>query len=564
MKALSNTLRQMFTPEALLWVYPALLVIPNIVLGITEHTPAIVKIVNILLPFGAYLLLMSVWKNVGRTALFLFPILIYAAFQIVLSYLYGESIIAVDMFINVMTTNVGEVTELLGNLALAITAVVVLYLPPAVWSIVLVNRRMYASAASIRCAGRTAWRLSSLGVVGLVACLAFVSDFDASRHIFPLNVIYNTATAIQRTVATDNYRDTSAGFSYGAESSRPSGKKEIYVMVVGETSRADNWQLFGYERPTNPRLSKRSGLLAYPKALSESNTTHKSVPLMLSWVTTENFGDSIYTTKSIITAFNESGYNTAFFSNQGRNRSFIDFFADEADSTVFLTDSSRNHRDDDLLPLLRKFIGNSSRCKLFIVLHTYGSHFNYNDRYSADMATFRPDRNAEAKTANRAELINAYDNTIICTDRFLDEVISIIEAENCCAAVLYTSDHGEDIFDDSRSRFLHASPVPTYWQLHVPLLLWMSPALREDYPALYQSAREHTCMNVSSSRIVFDTLLSLAGIDTPYADKSNALTDPCCLPRKRQYLNDYNESVSLDEAGLRPCDFAKFAENGIR
>ena len=32
-------------------------------------------------------------------------------------------------------------------------------------------------------------------------------------------------------------------------------------MVVGETSRALNWQLYGYERETNPLLSRQSGLM---------------------------------------------------------------------------------------------------------------------------------------------------------------------------------------------------------------------------------------------------------------------------------------------------------------
>ena len=53
--------------------------------------------------------------------------------------------------------------------------------------------------------------------------------------------------------------------------------------------------------------------------------------------------------------------------------------------------------------------------------------------------------------------------------------------------MLYTSDHGEDIFDDSRHLFLHASPVPSYYQLHVPFLIWMSDTYREAYPEHWQN-----------------------------------------------------------------------------
>ena len=563
MKPLKDIIHRIFSPDVLVWLYPALLIIPNIILDITEFSSPLVKAANILLPLGVYLLLMGLWKNVGRTALFLFPVLFYAAFQIVLLYLYGESIIAVDMILNVFTTNVSEATELLGNLAIAIITVLILYIPPLIISIALVSGKKYAKADTMRKARKTSGWLLAVGGVCLLACFIFVPRFNILRDIFPVNVMHNTVTALKRTAATEDYYRTSANFSYKATSSRPVEDKEIYVLVIGETSRADNWQLFGYDRPTNPKLSRRDGLLKYPKTLSESNTTHKSVPLMMSWVTAKNFGDSIYTAKSVISAFNESGYRTAFFSNQGRNHSFIDFFAREAQSTVFLHDDSQTHYDAELVPMLIRFINESPSNKLFIVLHTYGSHFNYNERYPADRSVFTPDGNTEADRANRDELINAYDNTIVYTDALLDGIISALEAQNCRSALMYLSDHGEDIFDDRRGRFLHASPVPTYWQLHVPLLIWMSPQLRESQPELYAAGAKHQNLNVASSRVVFDTMLSLAGIETPYADRAKALTDSTYHQGKRLYLNDYNEGVVLDAAGLRSYDRDMLDSKGI-
>ena len=46
--------------------------------------------------------------------------------------------------------------------------------------------------------------------------------------------------------------------------------------------------------------------------------------------------------------------------------------------------------------------------------------------------------------------------------------IGMLENQGTDAALIYTSDHGEDIFDDPRHLFLHASPVPSYYQLHIP------------------------------------------------------------------------------------------------
>lgn len=126
-----------------------------------------------------------------------------------------------------------------------------------------------------------------------------------------MNVCYNVGLAFQRTALTQNYHYTSKDFTFHAQATHPEEKKEVYVMVVGETSRALNWQLYGYERETNPLLVQQSGLVAFPKVLTESNTTHKSVPMLLSDVTACSY-DSIYHRKGIITAFKEAGFRTAF------------------------------------------------------------------------------------------------------------------------------------------------------------------------------------------------------------------------------------------------------------
>ena len=63
----------------------------------------------------------------------------------------------------------------------------------------------------------------------------------------------------------------------------------LVILVVGETARAHNWQLLGYDRPTNPRLSRRDGIVAFPRVLTSSNTTHKSVPMLLSAVDADTY-----------------------------------------------------------------------------------------------------------------------------------------------------------------------------------------------------------------------------------------------------------------------------------
>ena len=217
------------------------------------------------------------------------------------------------MFLNLVTTNSSEAMELLGNLTPAIVVVVILYIPALVLATISIVRKRMLSAAFIRRERKKGFRrlrsLLSLSLAG-----AYVQDpgYELKSDLYPLNVCYNVGLAFQRTALTQNYHHTSKDFTFHAQATHPEEKQEVYVMVVGETSRALNWQLYGYERETNPLLVQQSGLVAFPKVLTESNTTHKSVPMLLSDVTACSY-DSIYHRKGIITAFKEAGFRTAFF-----------------------------------------------------------------------------------------------------------------------------------------------------------------------------------------------------------------------------------------------------------
>lgn len=137
----------------------------------------------------------------------------------------------------------------------------------------------------------------------------------------------------------------------------------------------------------------------------------------------------------------------------------------------------------ELLPLLKEELARGAGRQL-IVLHTYGSHFSYNDRYPEDFARFVPYEYTDASLAAKDRLDNAYDNTILYTAAMLDSVASCLRSSGAEAAMVYASDHGEDIFDDDRHLFLHASPVPSRWQIDVPMIVWISDPMAARHPAI--------------------------------------------------------------------------------
>ena len=59
-------------------------------------------------------------------------------------------------------------------------------------------------------------------------------------------------------------------------------QKQVYVLVIGEASRADHWQLFGYPRPTNPELDKIPNLIQLPDIVTPWSASRMSVPIIVS------------------------------------------------------------------------------------------------------------------------------------------------------------------------------------------------------------------------------------------------------------------------------------------
>lgn len=194
---------------------------------------------------------------------------------------------------NLVTTNSSEALELLDNLTPAIIAVIILYVPALILGMISIIRKRKLTVEFIRRERKRAFLVFGISLLSLVGAYVQDSGYELKSDLYPLNVCYNVGLAFQRTALTQDYHRTSKDFTFHARPTHPEGKREVYVMVIGETSRALNWQLYGYERETNPLLSRQTGLIAFPKVLTESNTTHKSVPMLMSDATACNY-DSIY------------------------------------------------------------------------------------------------------------------------------------------------------------------------------------------------------------------------------------------------------------------------------
>ena len=554
-----------------LYVYAVVaLLLPNIALCYTECLAPWACGVNVLLPLSLYMLFFSVAKRPGKMIWWAFIFVFFAAFQLVLLYLFGTGVIAVDMFLNLVTTNPGEAMELLDNLAPAVVGVFVVYLPLLILGGVNIRRDSRLSVSFQQRVRHWAMQIGAIGLFCLLASYLVVDGYRMRNQLYPVNVCYNLYLAFERNAASENYREASRDFKFEARSEHSATAPEVYVMVVGETARTHNFSLYGYPRNTNPLLSKTPGIKAFPNVTTQSNTTHKSVPMLLSAASAEDF-ERLFHEKGILAAFKEAGFHTVFISNQLPNHSFIDFLGEQADEHYFLKkeDASQgNHYDEDLLQKLDEILpladASSSAHyryrKLFVVLHSYGSHFNYQERYPRSFAYFKPDSRSEAKSENRRDLLNAYDNTIRYTDYILHGIIERLQKwegvqtktdgvyDQPTSAMLYTSDHGENIFDDERSLFLHAAPKASDYELHVPFIIWTSDGFSKQYPDILKALGENRSKQVQSSLSAFHTMLGIGGIQTRYRLDEYSVASGKYHPTELLYLDDHDEAIPQEDA----------------
>lgn len=547
------------------WLFTIALWLPNVVMTFTEPLPWYTCIVQLLLGLGAFSALMSLGKNPGRQLYVLFVFIFFAAFQLVLLWLYGNSPISVDMFLNLVSTNANEAGELLGNIIVGVLIVCSFYIA-ILWLAAASWRRNVSLDRHWRQHIRRMFALPVfVGSTAVCILLQATTSFSLRADVYPVHVSYNAGMAIYRFLQLQRYDSQAADFVFGAASTRADTVPETYVLVIGETTRSVNLGLYGYERETTPRLSAREGLLTYTDVLSQSNTTHKSVPLLLTAAEAAD-PSPMYNEKSIIAAFREAGFHTTYISNQADNGSLIDHYSREANVRRYLRQEYPDELPNDALILsaLAEELANARQQhrKNLFVLHLYGSHFKYCERAPEAYRLFTPCDDVQLSVKNREQLVNAFDNSILYTDMVVDSIMTLADSDTP-TMVLFTSDHGEDLYDDERNNFLHASPIVDFYQLAVPLLIWPNKAYNKHYPNQAANMAARIAAPLSPARIVFHTMLDAAGIECRALQRDHSLCDSSYVCGERLFLSDRNEPLGFDQLHLTENDYLQMDKYNI-
>ena len=170
--------------------------------------------------------------------------------------------------------------------------------------------------------------------------------------------------------------------------------------------------------------------------------------------------------------------------------------------------------------MLRK--GGAS-AKTLVVLHEGGSHGpQYAKKYPAEFARFQPAcQSVDLQKCSAAELLNAYDNTIVYNDSVLHRLIGILKSvQDRPTVMLYMSDHGESLGEGGL--YLHGVPMALAPEVQsaVPLLVWASPGFAQRGGAIKPPARFDKPL---SHDVIFHSVMGAMGLNSAAYDPENDL-----------------------------------------
>jgi lipid A ethanolaminephosphotransferase len=272
----------------------------------------------------------------------------------------------------------------------------------------------------------------------------------------------------------------------------------VVILAIGESSRQKNFSLYGYNKNTNPILSKKQGLHML-NGIARLGSTVYAIPEIL-----EKEGIQL----PAIT--NKLGIDTSCLVN------YTLYDSCNAVGEVEVKSKNCGHNghcyDEDVVPLLKDNLKSYIKGSKLVVLHLgAGSHGpSYKDRYPKDFQKFNP-QCLDADVVNQCtikQLYNSYDNTILYVDFVLGKILDTLDTSKVPYVFIYLSDHGESLLEEGR--IFHGMPpgidLPPE-QAQIPLIVKSSIPITVIKRAEYKQ------------QDIFDTILGLFSIETKILNK---------------------------------------------
>jgi len=312
----------------------------------------------------------------------------------------------------------------------------------------------------------------------------------------------------------------------------------VVVLVVGETARAANWGLNGYERQTTPQLAQRP-VVSFAEVTSCGTNTEVSLPCMFAPVGRRDYDeDRVRGSQSLLHVLARAGVAVEWLDNQSGCKGVCEGLPTQEVLKLNPPGLCNNGRclDEALLIGLPERLSQAAAGKpgsQLLVLHMLGNHGpSYFRRYPPAFEKFKPAcQQDDLARCSQPEIVNAYDNALLYTDHVVAQLIDGLQArsKDVDSVVLFVSDHGESLGE--KGLYLHGLPyaIAPDVQKRVPMLMWFSPGLKgADLPDL--ACLRQRAQAPAAHDHLFHTLLGLLDVRTRLYEPAWDLAQPCRKP----------------------------------
>jgi len=302
---------------------------------------------------------------------------------------------------------------------------------------------------------------------------------------------------------------------------RQTKKHKLIIMVVGEAARADHFSLNGYEKETNPNLKKQN-IINFSNFYSCGTSTAYSVPCMFSPLKKDEYSyDKFIRIENVIDVLNRAKISILWVDNNSDPKGVMDRFS-YIDYKNFKCNGEC--RDIGMLQFLPKFITQNKNKDIFIVLHQMGNHGPaYYKRYPKNFEKFKPVcKTNQLEKCSKESIKNAYDNALLYTDYFLNQVIEFLKKyqKEFEVGLFYVADHGESLGE--HGIYLHGLPyfMAPQAQKHVGAIMWFG----KGFSGINLEKLKNNKNNFYSHDFIFSTLLGLFDVNSKVYEKKFDLT----------------------------------------
>lgn len=414
------------------------------------------------------------------------------------------TIIDVNMYRNMMQTDSAEVMDLFSTKLLLYVGCATLL---SWW--VLFRAPLSFLNYTKEFAQKMVVLLLSLGMIaGLYMVLSkSYSSFFRNHHELKMyiNPFYPIASFSKFVYAQVKPKPTFQTIAHDAMR-LPSEKKKLVVFILGETARAQNFSLGGYDVATNPLLAKRQDIVYLSNVASCGTATAISVPCMFSKFERNEWSAAKESVENIVDVLAKTGVRVLWRDNNSGGDKGV---AKRINDVVHY--GGRGF-DDVLLRDFQTSLDEAYEDTL-MVLHQEGSHGpTYFKRYPETFKKFEPTcETQELDKCSHEQIVNTYNNTIAYTDFIINETIERVKRneEKYDTTLIYVSDHGESLGENGI--YLHGLPymIAPEAQKHVPALFYFGESQKRVQERLHVKAHERF-----SHGNLFHTLLGLFDVST--------------------------------------------------